>query len=50
MGVVSWAAGGFAQNYVISQTPMIVGASLVDQPLVSQCIVSKFKGAVGYAS
>jgi hypothetical protein len=49
MGVVAWAAGGFAQNYVISETPMMMGTSLMDQPLVSQCIVSKFKGAIGFA-
>lgn len=49
MGVVGWAAGGFDQNYEITQTPKQVGATLQDQPLVSQCIVGKFKGVTGAA-
>lgn len=46
-GVVSWAAGGFDTNYVITETPDINGTTLTDQPLVSQCIVAKFRGASG---
>lgn len=46
-GVVSWAAGGFDTSYVITETPNINGTTLTDQPLVSQCIVAKFRGASG---
>jgi endoglucanase len=46
-GVVSWAAGGFDTSYVITETPNINGTTITDQPLVSQCIVAKFRGASG---
>lgn len=46
-GVVSWAAGGFDTNYVITETADMNGTGFTDQPLVSQCIVAKFRGASG---
>ncbi|KAF2424390.1 cellulase-domain-containing protein [Tothia fuscella] len=49
LGVVSWAAGGFDQNYVITQTPKMVGTSFLDQPLVTMCTVNKFRGVKGWA-
>ncbi|KAF2100281.1 cellulase-domain-containing protein [Rhizodiscina lignyota] len=50
-GVVSWAAGGFDTTYVITERPAETqganGTTFTDQPLVTQCIVGKFRGASG---
>lgn len=39
LGWTGWAAGSFDQNYALSETPN----GNQDQPLVTQCIVGKFK-------
>jgi hypothetical protein len=50
-GVVGWGAGGFDLKYTLTETPEVSqganGTIFKDQPLVSQCIVGKFRGASG---
>ncbi|KAF2668061.1 glycoside hydrolase family 5 protein [Microthyrium microscopicum] len=48
IGVVSWAAGGFDQSYVLTETPIgNPDGSWTDQPIVQQCIVQRFRGVTG---
>jgi hypothetical protein len=47
--VLTFCPAGFDMSYVISQTPMMANGRLVDQPLVTQCIVNKFRVMAGYA-
>ena len=51
-GVIGWAAGGFATDYVLSQTPLMkipndVNGGFNDQPLTTNCMVAKFRGVTG---
>jgi endoglucanase len=46
-GVLTWGAGGFATSYVISNTPFGSGKSLTNQPLVTDCLIGKFKNPTG---
>lgn len=44
LGYTGWAAGGFAQNYELNETPTQNGGSWKDTSLVSACIVGVWKG------
>ena len=38
-GLLSWAAGGFDESYLLAQTPSWEGGRYIDTPLLSQCVV-----------
>ena len=41
LGYVGWAAGNFANGYVLSETPTQAGAAWTDTALVTLCLAPK---------
>lgn len=41
LGYVGWAAGNFAADYVLSETPTLSGTTWKDQSLVASCLAPK---------
>jgi len=39
LGLLSWGAGSFKTDYLLSQTPFREGGRFINQPLMQQCIV-----------
>ena len=42
LGWVGWAAGSFATDYVLSETPKYANGQWTDTPLVISCVAGKF--------
>ncbi|KAK0648961.1 glycoside hydrolase superfamily [Cercophora newfieldiana] len=45
LGLVSWGAGSFNTDYLLSQTPFWEGGRFVDHPLMAQCVVGTWIGS-----
>lgn len=39
LGLLSWGAGSFKTDYLLSQTPFREGGRFINQPLMQQCVV-----------
>ncbi len=50
VGLVAWAAGSFSTSYLLSLTPSKSGNTLVDNKLMSQCVLDTWKNSAATVS
>ncbi|KAK1752867.1 glycoside hydrolase superfamily [Echria macrotheca] len=49
-GLLTWGAGSFGTDYLLSETPFFEGGKFINQPLTQQCVVGTFMASTAGVS